>query len=412
MTEAELNLTPEQARLAELQVRAQLAESGEADLALSEAEKQALASASPADQAFLKGVGSAQRMLAAATTTFSPEATFTAKVMRALPAKPDAVPQFAVAKPAGIRWRVALVAAALVAAVVGVGIWQWPQRNPATPGPEVAKSVEQPAVSLAKGTLLNEQGQAVTALETGKTYKTGSEDVVLRTAQNALVRIAPQTAFEVRVAEGTDSNTLALNKGALCAQGSDAPVHVSCPEFNADVEGVSMVLRNFTDGLGEDQSIVLVFKGTARVQSATGLDPVDLNEGQVFVMGLDPAFGLDNPQPANAFLANAERSEKQLSNAKPDDWVRKRRMYAERVVGYKEDLKHLDQEIEGAADVQVRAEHIKRRAHVQKLLRQHEEVLNGLPEGGDPGVRVKRLHRSMDAFKKGQQWFRDPTKWL
>jgi len=409
MKEQELNLSPDQARLAELHLRAALAQDGEADLALSDAEKQALTKASPADQKFLNGLGSAHRVLGAATSTFSPEATFASKVMQKLPSKPIPAPTFATVQPAAWRWRAGLAAAALLALVAGIGFWKWNLRtpDPVPPDAPIASTPDAPPVSLAKGTLLNEKGEAVTALEAGKSYKTGSEDVILRTAQNSMVRIAPQTAFEVRAAETPGAgSSLALSQGALCAQGTDGPVHVVCPEFNADVDGVSVVLRNFSID-GGDEGIVLVFKGTARVKSTPDAEPVELSEGQVYIAGLDQM-----PQQVNTFLASVPAEDEKIRHEHPEDWVRKRRMYAERVAGYKEDLKHLDQEIDKTDDVHVRAEHMKRRAHVQRLLRQHEQVLNGLPEDGDPAVRSKRLHRSVDSIQKGQQWFRDPTKWM
>ncbi|MCW8129092.1 MAG: FecR domain-containing protein [Planctomycetota bacterium] len=394
------NLTPAEARLAELHLRRKWGE------ALSEAEAAELSAAAPETLRLLEELDRASVALETAASTAKPSANFAKKVMSALPAK--AVPVgdgalFVARKSGGGHFWMATAIAAMVALAVTVALTLW--RTPS--GGVTAKNDAGPV--LVKGQLTDAGGRAVTQIAAGQTYRTGANDVVLKVSDQSLLRITPHTEFEALPTENQSvKRGLHLRKGALYAKESGPqPLLVRAPAFDTEVEdGVAWVMQDELEGESTlpAQSVVLVFKGTALVHVAG--EVLTVGEGELYVAGAPV-------EPLHVFLENAPQAAA-AEEGTPESMQQRRKRYREVIDGYRADLKLLDSELENVTDPGRLKEIKARRERVHALLKAHRDRLDTMTSAGDEERPAKQrsLRRTIEKVREGQQGFTDPATWM
>jgi hypothetical protein len=340
--------------------------------------------------------------------TAQPSAEFAAKVLAALPARfeSQAAPAltasgartFAVT-PARRFWpRVAAgVVAGLLVVLAGVFLWRSSSRRE---GPQ------QVHVEVKKGRLVGADGLPATTLEAGHTYRVeGGGDVVLKVGPEAVVRLLQDTRFEVPGPSATEA--LKLRDGSLyAAQAGEQVLRIEGPSFQTEIAGVSLVLQAEPRAGGdpfeeEGHGLVLVFKGSACVRPPLDTEPVVVGEGQMFFSGL-------GAQGVETFLAE---SKAEMAKPEPPPPAQ-RKLYAEAVRSYHQELKAFEIQMVSAKDSRRQAELADRHTRVKDLLEQHQRRLDGMPDSGPAWQRAKRVRRAWDEIERAREAYSDPTTWL
>lgn len=388
------SLTPAEARIAELHLRMKLGEG------LSDVERAELSAAITEHARLLEAFDRADAALNAAAKQAQPSANFAKKVMSALPAKAAPIPagDMFVAKASSGRphiWMAAAVAAMVALAVtVALTLWKSPNGSDTTP-------------RLVKGDLTDAAGNPVTQIAPGQTYRTGSNDVVLKVSEQSMLRITPNTEFEALPVESQSMKRgLHLRKGSLYAKESDSqPLLVRAPAFDTEVaEGVAWVMQDEPESSVQAHSVVLVFKGTALVHVAG--EVLTVGEGELYVAGAPV-------EPLHVFLEEAPLDAAAEVGA-PESMQQRRKRYREVIEGYRADLRQLDSEISNVTDP-TRLNEIKtRRERVHALLVEHRNRLDTMSASGDEERPAKHrsLRRTIEKVKEGQQGFTDPATWM
>jgi hypothetical protein len=263
-------------------------------------------------------------------------------------------------------------------------------------------------VAVLKGHLEGSSGQEVKALEAGQTYRVADgEDVVLAIGDDTKVRLLPETRFEALAGE---ADALRLRDGSLyAAQPGEQVFRIEGPTFETEIIGVSLVMqaepRAGDPPESEGHGLVLVFKGQARVHNRQTHEPVTVSEGQMFYTGL----GTERVQ---TFLEDAENRAHMLETVR--DVPGHRKLYADAVRHYQEDLRRFDAQLP-VADSERRAELLDRRTRVKQLLEQHQRRLATMAGGEGletPAQRAKRVRRAFEEVQRAEEAYSDPGTWL
>jgi hypothetical protein len=220
------------------------------------------------------------------------------------------------------------------------------------------------------------------------------------------VRLLQDTRFEVPGESA--SRALKLHDGSLyAAQAGEQVLRIEGPSFETEIAGVSLVLqaepREGDDPFEEEgHGLVLVFKGSACVRPPLAPEPVVVGEGEMYFSGL-------GMQRVETFLEDAKKEAAKGNEPAPPA---QRKLYAEAVRSYREELKAFEIQMVLPTDPPRQAGLQDRRRRVKELLEQHQRRLDGMPDGGPGWQRAKRTRRAADEIQRAREAYSDPTTWL
>ncbi|MCZ7645213.1 MAG: hypothetical protein M5U26_08005 [Planctomycetota bacterium] len=426
MTEHEMEqaLKPDEARIAELHVRAMVGEE------LTPAERAALdeARGQAGVSALLAELERADAAMQAACRVAQPSANLAARVMAALPApeaskaSPD-VSKDSTLAPSPVRdhasgvmkvyrdersWRrgpvlAAAAAAAVVALTAGLAWF----------GAGWLREDQARFEVLSEGdAILDADGQPARELQPGRAYQvSASSEAVLRTGQESRMRLLERTRFEP-VADPRSAG-VNLKEGLVFAYepGKDAKqLVVKCAALDAKVSGVAMVFQDkeAAPGGAEGSSVVVVFKGSADVTEPAASQPTTLKAGEMLISDLERA-------EVRTFLETVESRVKGLKRTAEGATTldEQHALYASRVADYESQLKDLDAKLSGAGGDEL-AEMTERRERIARYLEAHRQRLRQIEldrQGEAPERRAQRLERAAGAVREGQEAYREPETW-
>lgn len=340
-----------------------------------------------------------ERTLQAAYAFVPADAGFTARVMKALPPEPDTGPlPKTLALPRKTRslswiWGVAGSVAALVLLFVCLGL----------PGLQNSSMA-----SVAKGQVVNANGELATNLSPGQTYRVAGSEAVVRVGQDAAVRLLEASQFEVPL---TENDALRLHEGwAYANNPSQASMRLESDDLTADIHGVSLVVQTAAQPQETMEGLVVVFKGQALVRQPMSENTLVLKEGQMFTVSL----GSHVVEP---FLARAPEVAQELEQTPTDPAQLRelRRQYLAVVAGYQRELAFFTKELASTRDLVRRAELVRRQKLVEQYLAQHQQRLESLPdlsENETPKDRARRVRRAAEQIQRGRKSFSNPRQWL
>jgi hypothetical protein len=350
-------------------------------------------------------LAAADALLHAALSQARANGGFVGRVMAALPAAPESLPQVPYAKPAGTSgpqvfvaprsWRslgrrVGIAAAALAAGVLLV----WAVAS----GKFSPFGKDGTALVIKRGRVLGENGQVVRELRLGEVYKV-QETTLFPLAKAGLLKVQPGAEFRLEPATRGSSPNVRLNSGDLYVRGKDdqKPVRVVVSSFEAVLQRGDFFVAEDSGETPAD--VVIVFAGRAEV--AFEQETMPLQAGQLFL-----SVGSGEDTVAQTLELRDAVDQIQLMDIPPvgqgQDLASLRREYETRVREYRRELKVLEQQAGKEQDAQRQAELHKRYQLVLSYCDAHQRRLDAMRRASPYDVIRRGLEGHTD----------DPAEWM
>jgi len=284
-------------------------------------------------------------------------------------------------------WVRAGVAAAVAAAGVLL-VWA------AATGTFTSSRADSAALVVTKGRVLSANGQPVRELKLEEVYKV-QETAVLPLAKAGSLRLQPGAEFRLQSSGSHGDPHLRLKSGDLYVWGKDdqRPIRVEVTNFEAVLhKGDFFVAEEAADS---PAGVVIVFAGRAQV--AFEKETMPLQAGQVFLsLGSGDWAVTQTLELAEAVEHLAE------GPAAGQDLVLLRREYEDRVRGYRQELKVLEEQVGKELDARRQAELRERYQRVLAYLGAHQRRLDSMLQSSP-----------YDAIRRGLEGHTDdPAQWM
>lgn len=326
---------------------------------------------------------------------------FVARTMAVLPAAPENLAEVTQAKPvapAGPRvflasqnrrwmWLRAGMGAAVAAAGVLL-VWA------AATGKFSSTEGNSAALIVKKGRVLSASGQPVRELRLGEVYRV-AETTVLPLAKAGTLKVQPGAEFRLQSSGGSAGPALRLKSGDVYVRGKDdqTPIRIAVTNFEAALhKGDFFVAEDAADA---PTGVVIVFSGRAQV--AFEKETMPLQAGQVFLSVGDGDWAVR--QTLELSEAVEHLAEGPVARQDPV-WLR--REYEERVRGYQQELKVLEQQVGKEQDARRQAELRERYQRVLTYREAHQRRLDAMLQASP-----------FEAIRRGLQGHTDdPAQWM
>ncbi|MGD0092926.1 MAG: hypothetical protein ABSE73_23690, partial [Planctomycetota bacterium] len=232
------------------------------------------------------------------------------------------------------------------------------------------------------------------ALKLGEVYRV-QETAVFPLTQAGLLKVQPGAEFKLQ--STADGAALRLKSGDMYVWGKDEqkPVRVATSNFEAVLQKGDFFVAEET--AEAPAGVVIVFAGRAQVAFENGDEPLPLRAGQVFL-----TIG-EGDETVNQTLELPEAVE-QLAGAPvvAVDVAAQRKEYAERVRGYQQELKLLEQQVGAEQDGPRRAELRERYQRVLAYRDAHRRRLDSMLQSSP----FEAIRRGLEGHSD------DPAHWL